>query len=118
MDKQIIEPLSLKAEQPLWLRVTLGIVLFVVVGAVYFIAWGFWVGMSHWADTIPNTMTTDQFYLQYIWGPLLVIFLIIPTILTFLKIRWRLKIVYWFTSFVLALLSWFVWFIVIEATSK
>jgi len=110
---------SEKPVQPLWLRITAGIVLFIIFGAVYFVVYVFWAGMSHWADTYPNQGDTpDQFYLTYIWGPILFILLIIPTILTFLNIRWLWKGIYWLLSFVLSLLTWFVWFIIIEATSK
>src|SRR5690349_24854977 len=112
-------PVPVGAVQPLWLRITAGISLLIIFGVIYFVVYVFWAGMSHWADTYPNQGDTpDQFYLTYIWGPILFILLIIPTILTFMNIRWLWKGVYWLLSFVLLLVTWFIWFIIIEATSK
>ena len=104
--------------QPLWLRITTAVVLFLVVGAGYLIWWGFWTGMSHWADTVPNQNTADQSYLEFVYGPMLLFFLLVPFVLTFLNIRWLWKGFYWLLSLILAFLGWVVWFIVIEATSK
>ncbi len=105
--------------QALWLRILSAAALFLFVGALYFISWAFWSGMSHWADKYPNMgYTADQFYLTYIWGPILLVLLIVPTILTLTHIRWFLKIFYWILSFILAFITWIVWFGVIEATSK
>ena len=107
-----------KIIQPLWARITVSLLLFLIFGAGYFISWAFWTGMSHWADTAPNQNTTDQFYLAYIWGPMLAFFLIVPTILTLTNIRWIWKGFYWFLSLILAFITWVIWFIIIDVTAK
>jgi len=108
-----------KIIQPLWLKITVASVMFLVVGAVYTIVYGFWVGMSAWADMKPSDAdTAERFYLTYIWPVFLLIALIVPTITTMLNIRWLWKWVYWFFGFLLTFLGWVSWFGVIEFTSK
>jgi hypothetical protein len=104
--------------RPLWLRITSAIFLFLIIGAGYFTWWAFWTGMSHWADTVPNQNTADQFYLAYVYGPMLFVFLLVPAVITVMNIRWLWKGFYWLLSLILAFIGWVVWFIVIEATSK
>lgn len=89
------------------------------VGAVYTIVYGFWVGMSAWADMKPSDAdTAERFYLTYIWPVFLLIALIVPSIATMLNIRWLWKWVYWFFGFLFAFLGWVAWFGVIEFTNK
>ncbi|MCC7158204.1 MAG: hypothetical protein IT281_01555 [Ignavibacteria bacterium] len=105
--------------QPLWIRITVSIVMFLLVGTVYTISYGFWVGMSAWADTKPSDANTaERFYLTYVWGGLLVIFLVVPVITTLMNIRWLWKWFYWLLSVILSALTWMLWFAIIEVTSK
>lgn len=105
--------------QPLWIRVTTAVLMFIVVGGFYTVFYGFWVGMSAWADTKPSDANTaERFYLIYVWGSLLVILLIVPFIVTLTKARWLWKWSVWLISIVLSVVTWSVWFLVIELSSK
>ncbi|GEM_PF-1459122 len=114
MDTDIV-----KVSQPLWQRLTAAAVMFLVVGTVYTVAYGFWVGISGWADTKPSDAdTAERFYLINIWAVILVISLVTPTIITLLNTRWLWKWVAWILGILLAFLGWVAWFGVIEFTSK
>ncbi len=105
--------------QPLWQRITAAVVLFLILGVIYTIVYGFWVGMSAWADTKPSDAdTAERFYLTYIWPVILVIALVAPAIITLLNIRWLWKWLIWILGIFLAFLGWVAWFGVIEFTSK
>ncbi len=104
---------------PLWQRIAFAITMFVIFGAVYVIFYGFWVGMSGWADMKPSDAdTAERFYLTYIWGGLLIFCLILPVIFTLANTRWLVKWLSWFLSAVFAFAGWVMWFAVIEITSK
>ncbi len=109
---------SINNLQPLWLRFISAAALFLFVGVIYFISWKFWAGRSgFWADKYPDMgYPHDNFYLTYIWGPVLLILLIVPATITLTNIRWFWKISYWILSFVLAFITWIIWF-AIEGTS-
>lgn len=107
------------ASQPVWLKLIVGILLFIIFGVMYGISYIFWGGMSQWGGEYnPGVTAPDVYYLLYIWGPILLVLLIAPTVLTFTNIRWLWKIIFWGLSLVLALASWMVWFVIIEVTSK
>ncbi len=105
--------------QPLWIRIVTAIVMFIVVGSFYTVFYGFWVGMSAWADMKPSDAdTAERFYLTYVWGSLLVVLLIVPFIVTLTRARWIWKWSAWLISIVLSVVTWSIWFLVIELSSK
>lgn len=117
--KLIVNEHKPRNEQPIWLRITTAIILFIIFGVMYGISYVFWGGMSQWGGEYnPNVTPPDVFYLIYIWGPILLVLLITPTILTLTRIRWLWKIIFWVLSLILAVATWMIWFVIIEATSK
>ncbi|MBL8016675.1 MAG: hypothetical protein JNK43_05340 [Ignavibacteria bacterium] len=105
--------------QPLWIRIVTAVLMFLVVGSFYAVFYGFWVGMSAWADTKPSDAdTAERFYLTYVWGSLLIVLLIVPFVITLTKARWLWKWSAWIISLVLSVVTWSVWFLVIELSSK
>ncbi|HMT12538.1 MAG TPA: hypothetical protein PKA39_13055 [Ignavibacteria bacterium] len=105
--------------QPLWIRIVTAIVMFIVVGSFYTVFYGFWVGMSAWADMKPSDAdTAERFYLTYVWGSILVVLLIVPFIVTLTRARWLWKWSAWLISIVLSVVTWSIWFLVIELSSK
>ena len=105
--------------QPLWQRISAAAVMFIILGVIYTIVYGFWVGMSAWADTKPSDADTpERFYLTNIWPVILIISLIFPAVITLLNTRWIWKWLCWIFGIFLAFLGWVVWFGVIEFTSK
>ena len=105
--------------QPLWIRIVTAIAMFIVVGSFYTVFYGFWVGMSAWADTKPSDAdTAERFYLIYVWGSLLVVLLVVPFIITLTQVRWLWKWIAWVISVILSFVTWTGWFFVIEMTSK
>ncbi len=123
MDEQITnlqtEMQPVPKSQPLWLRIVTAILMLIIVGSFYTVFYGFWVGMSAWADTKPSDAdTAERFYLTYVWGSLLVILLILPFIVTLSKARWLWKWSAWLISLVLSVVTWSVWFLIIELSSK
>lgn len=105
--------------QPLWIRIVTAIVMFIVVGSFYTVFYGFWVGMSAWADMKPSDAdTAERFYLTYVWGSILVVLLIVPFIVTLTRARWIWKWSAWLISIVLSVVTWSIWFLVIELSSK
>ncbi|MBN8586510.1 MAG: hypothetical protein J0M37_15580 [Ignavibacteria bacterium] len=106
-------------KQPVWQRITAAAVLFVILGVIYTVVYGFWVGMSAWADTKPSDADTpERYYLTYIWPVILLVSLIFPAIITLMNTRWALKWLSWITGIIIAFLGWVAWFGVIEFTSK
>ncbi len=100
--------------QPLWLRIVIAVLMFIAVGSFYAVFYGFWVGMSAWADMKPSDAdTAERFYLIYVWGSILVVLLIVPFILTLTKARWLWKWSVWLISIVLSVVTWSVWFLII-----
>ena len=105
--------------QPLWIRIVTAIVMFIVVGSFYTVFYGFWVGMSAWADMKPSDAdTAERFYLTYVWGSILVVLLIVPFIVTLTRARWLWKWSAWLISIVLSVVTWSIWFLVIELSSQ
>jgi hypothetical protein len=93
--------------------------MFIVVGSFYTVFYGFWVGMSAWADMKPSDAdTAERFYLTYVWGSILVVLLIVPFIVTLTRARWLWKWSAWLISIVLSVVTWSIWFLVIELSSK
>lgn len=100
-------------------KILVGILMFLVTAVIFGISYAFWGGMSQWGGPYnPNVTPPDVFYLLYIWGPILLVLLLVPTVLTFTNIRWLWKWIFWFFSYLLAFLTWMVWFVIIEVTSK
>ncbi len=100
--------------QPLWLRIVIAVLMFIAVGSFYAVFYGFWVGMSAWADMKPSDAdTAERFYLIYVWGSILVVLLIVPFILTLTKARWLWKWSVWLISIALSVVTWSVWFLII-----
>ncbi|MBE2218614.1 MAG: hypothetical protein IAE90_10440 [Ignavibacteria bacterium] len=101
--------------QPLWIRIVTAVLMFIIVGSFYAVFYGFWVGMSAWADMKPSDAdTAERFYLTYVWGSILVVLLIVPFILTLTKARWLWKWSVWLISLALSVATWSVWFLIIE----
>lgn len=108
-----------EVNQQLWVRITVSLVMFILVGTGYTLSYAFWVGMSGWADTKPaDAETAERFYLTYVWGGLLLVFLFVPAITTLLNIRWIWKWFYWLLGIILSVLTWMLWFVIIDVSSK
>ncbi len=109
-----MEAVESKVISPLWLRITVGILLFVIFGSLYGFYYIFWNGMSYWDGMKEDMSKPDQFYLRYIYGFELIVLLIVPVIVTIKDTRIIWKISFWIFSIILALLGWMVWMILIS----
>lgn len=103
-----------KSLTPLWLRISLGIVIFLVFGALYGFYYVFWNGMSYWDGMKEDMSKPDQFYLRYVWGAELIILLVVPLIITIKDTRIIWKVSGWIFSIVLSIAGWMVWMILVQ----
>lgn len=103
-----------KSITPLWLRITIGVILFIVFGALYGFYYIFWNGMSYWDGMKEDMSKPDQFYLRYVWGAELIILLVVPLIVTIKDTRIIWKVLSWIFSIILSLLGWMVWMILVQ----
>lgn len=99
---------------PLWIRITTGVLLLAFFGAIYGFYYVFWNGMSYWDGMKEDMSKPDQFYLRYIWGAELIIFLIVPAIVHFKDTRIIWKLSFWLFSVILSVLGWMVWMILVQ----